>query len=389
MAEDASIEEPVDLRKDIPAVAFMAMLFLASIGLSMLFSLTFQQQNIRAFEDPDSLANPLIYLGVVVVFTIGILLIAKFGRRVLIKYVILGSILMTIYYVAWPLLVSVMGAGDPVGPSELVAGVVSVGLTALLWFYPEWYVIDAVGIVVAAGAAGIFGISFGLLPCLILLTAFAVYDAIAVYRTKHMLALADSVLELRLPIMFVVPKTRGYSFLEETRQLSEPKTAAPAAGAPAIMVTKELRADGFEMRVTVGNIAAPDRTTIWLTRPDGTRESMGVVGAEALSVQVPRDAIGVYTVEAREYDNVVATATERVEKRREAMFMGLGDAVIPAVLVVSAMTFLAPTAFPVGKIPAYIADAPMVAGITPLFFVALATLAGSFAGFLALMYFVL
>ncbi|MFA5862057.1 MAG: presenilin family intramembrane aspartyl protease, partial [Candidatus Thermoplasmatota archaeon] len=65
------------------------------------------------------------------------------------------------------------------------------------------------------------------------------------------------------------------------------------------------------------------------------------------------------------------------------------DAVIPAVLVVSAMTFLAPTAFPVGKIPAYIADAPMVAGITPWFFVALATLAGSFAGFLALMYFVL
>ena len=272
---------PVDFRRELPAVLFMGVLFLASIGLSMAFSRTADEANIRAFEDPDSLANPVIYLGIVVVFTLGILLIAKYGRRILIKYVVLGSVLMTIYYVAWPLLAKPLGMGAPVGPAEVIAGLLSLGLTALLWFYPEWYVINLVGVAVAAGAAGIFGISFGLLPCLLLLVAFAVYDAIAVYRTKHMLALADSILELRLPIMFVVPKTRGYSFLEETRRVKDPQ-------------------------------------------PD--------------------------------------------EKPREAMFMGLGDAVIPGVLVVSSLTFL---------------EGPGA------LVVSLATLAGSLVGFGALMWFVM
>jgi presenilin-like A22 family membrane protease len=276
-------------KSDIPALAGMSALFLASIGLAMVFSYTFAALDIRAFKDPTSLANPLIYLAIVVAFTAVILLIVKYAKRIWIKYIVLASVLTTIYYVVAPLVSAATGSpAFGFGLAGVVGAVVSVGLTVLLWSYPEWYVIDAVGVVVAAGAAGIFGISFGLLPCILLLVVFAVYDAIAVYRTKHMLDLADSVLELRLPIMFVVPKTKGYSFLEETRRVG------PAADADA------------------------------------------------------------------------------KKQPREAMFMGLGDAVIPGVLVVSAMTFLPATTFP---------NAPML--------VALATLVGSFVGFCALMWFVM
>lgn len=279
-----------DFKRDAPAVLFMAILFLASIGLAMVFSSTFDSLDLQAFEDTESLANPIIYLVIVVLFTIVILLIAKFGKQILIKYIVLSSVLITIYYVVWPLLVKPLGAGTPIGPAEIIGGVAAVGLTVLLWFYPEWYVINTVGVAVSAGAAGIFGISFGILPCILLLVAFAVYDAIAVYRTKHMLSLADSVLELRLPIMFVVPKSKGYSFLEETRKIRNPDP------------------------------------------------------------------------------------NEKAEKR-EAMFMGLGDAVIPGILVVSALSFLDP--------------AILVMGINGALFVSLATLAGGLAGFFALMYFVL
>jgi len=285
-----------DARADMPALVGMGALFLLSIGLAMAFSFTFVDQNIRAFEDPENWANPLIYLGIVVVFTFIILAIVRWGKRVLIKYIILASVLLTVYYVIAPLLGTILtGAGSPpfgIGIAGVLGAIAAVALTALLWFYPEWYVIDVVGVLVAAGAAGIFGISFGILPALILLIAFAVYDAIAVYRTKHMLDLADSVLELRLPIMFVVPKTKGYSFLEETRR----------------------------------------------------------VGKDA-----PEDA---------------------KKQPREAMFMGLGDAVIPGVLVVSALTFLDPAVAGFGA-----ASAPLV--------VAGVTLLGSFVGFCALMYFVM
>ncbi|HEX2021211.1 MAG TPA: presenilin family intramembrane aspartyl protease PSH [Candidatus Thermoplasmatota archaeon] len=273
------------LARDGPAVGAMALLFLGSIGLAMAFSSVFDEP---VFEDKESLANPLIYLAIVVVFTVVILLIAKFAKRVIIKYIILGSVLLTIFYVAEPLLELVM---PPMAATALAAAIGGL-LTALLWWYPEWWVIDATGVLVAAGAAGIFGISFGLLPALLLLAGFAIYDAIAVYRTKHMLDLADSVLELRLPIMFVVPKTRGYSFLEETRRI-RPKDEEPAE--------------------------------------------------------------------------------ER--KPREAMFMGLGDAVIPGVLVVASLVSLDP--------------AVAAGGLSGAMAVALATLAGSFLGFLVLMWFVL
>lgn len=295
MAETPSdAPAPMDLRRDGPALAGMGALFLLSILLAMAFSFTFLDQNVRAFEDPESLANPLIYLAIVVAFTLVILAIVKWGKRVIIRYIILGSVLMTIYYVVAPLMSTVTtGLGEPplgIGVAGVVGVAAAVALTVLLYKFPEWYVVDLVGVMVAAGAAGIFGISFGLLPSLLLLVAFAVYDAIAVYRTKHMLDLADSVLELRLPIMFVVPKTRGYSFLEETRKVRHPG---------------------------------------------------------------PEDTV----------------------EKREAMFMGLGDAVIPGVLVVSALTFLDP------GIGAF--------GLQGSLLVSLATLVGSFAGFCALMYFVM
>ncbi len=92
---------------------------------------------------------------------------------------------------------------------------VAILLTAALVINPEWYVIDAVGVVVAAGAIAIFGISLGILPAMVLLIALAVYDAISVYRTKHMIDLADNVIDLKLPILLVVPKKRGYSFKEQ------------------------------------------------------------------------------------------------------------------------------------------------------------------------------
>jgi presenilin-like A22 family membrane protease len=374
-----------DLRRDIPPVLFMALLFVASIGLAMTFAGTFNELGLRAFEDTQSLANPLIYLGIVVLFTLGILLIAKYGRRILVKYVILGSVLLTIYYVAWPLLTKALGrSSGAVGVPEVLAGVLSLGLSAFLWFYPEWFVIDAVGVVVSAGAAGIFGISFGILPCLLLLVAFAAYDAIAVYRTKHMLALADSVLELRLPIMFVVPKHRGYSFLQETRRLKGGAAVTvvaqgpvPPAGSPRLDATAELAGDEIVLRVVPRDVPHPEQGTVWITLPDGKREKVGPVAGAPLEYRLGRDAAGDLVLEVERSDergqtlalvktSVTITAPE--PQPREAMFMGLGDAVLPGVLVVSALTFL-PGAAALG--------------------VALATLAGALAGFGALMYFVM
>ena len=53
------------------------------------------------------------------------------------------------------------------------------------------------------------------LPVVILLVLLAAYDAISVYKTKHMITLAEGVIDLKTPILFVIPKRRDYSFRKE------------------------------------------------------------------------------------------------------------------------------------------------------------------------------
>ena len=43
----------------------------------------------------------------------------------------------------------------------------------------------------------------------------AVYDHWAVNSSKHMLELADTMIDLKLPVLLVAPKSKDYSFLEE------------------------------------------------------------------------------------------------------------------------------------------------------------------------------
>jgi presenilin-like A22 family membrane protease len=92
---------------------------------------------------------------------------------------------------------------------------VAVILSIFLFKHPEWYIVDIVGIIVAGGVTALLGISIGLLPIIMLLVILAIYDAISVYKTKHMVSLADKVMEFKLPILLVVPKKRGYSFIQQ------------------------------------------------------------------------------------------------------------------------------------------------------------------------------
>lgn len=236
----------------------------------------------QIFPNPDDPAIPILYILAILGFTFAILYIIKKKKENLVRVIFLGAVAYTIFFVIWIVLMSMT--------VFYAALAVSVALTAVITYYlvkkPEWYVIDAAGILMSIGIIGIFGISLSILPVLVLLIALAIYDAISVYGTKHMIALADGVTNMRLPILLVIPKKRGYSYLDQKplkQQLDE--------------------------------------------------------GGE-----------------------------------REAMFMGLGDIIIPGVLVVSAFSFLSDE---------------LVGGISSNLIVALGTIVGAIVGFGLLMRFVL
>tara|TARA_B100000886_G_scaffold53781_1_gene33059 strand:- start:360 stop:2534 length:2175 start_codon:yes stop_codon:yes gene_type:complete len=92
-------------------------------------------------------------------------------------------------------------------------------LMVLLYVHSEWYVVNTVGILVGAGVIVMLGVAFvpGLIMIFMILAA--VYDAWAVYRSKHMLELADTMIGLQLPILLVAPQDKGYSFKDEKTRM--------------------------------------------------------------------------------------------------------------------------------------------------------------------------
>lgn len=201
------------------AAAILAAAFVLTMLLAVVFARPFLAAGLQAFEDPDDVGNSVWYIVAILVFTFVILAIAKWGKKWLIRAIILGAVGLTIAYVVWPVLE--ISLGWPFGAALGTAVAVAIASVVALYKHPEWYVIDIVGLVVAAGTASIFGISLGIVPVVVLLAGLAVYDAIAVYRTKHMLSLADTVIELRLPVLLVIPKVARYRFLQEQAKVKE------------------------------------------------------------------------------------------------------------------------------------------------------------------------
>lgn len=257
------------LSEHLPLVG-MAGFIVAVQVLALMMAVPMEAEGMQAFEDPESVWNPVYYIVLILVFTAFILFVIKTDKKYILHAVLLFAVAATMYYVFLAFIGQI--------PSLIITAL----LTVLLYKFPEWYVIDVTGILVGAGASAIIGISLAILPTLILLILLTVYDIISVYRTKHMIELAEGVMDLHAPILFVVPRRKGYSFIEQS--------------------------------------------------------------------------------DAREEDG-----------ERGAYFMGLGDAVMPTILVISASTFL-PVAYP---------DLPLVFGYAIL--PALLAAAGTLVGYAVLM----
>ncbi len=290
------------MRPEYAPVVAMAVLLVASQAVAIALSPLFQSSGFQAFPNPSDVTNTAIYIILILVFTAVILGLVRYRRQNLAKYVIMASIFVTLAFVLLlPLYYGLYyGTGQNQDPNfqnvladvaTLLSFAVAAVLVYLLLKFPEWYVVDTIGFVTAAGVTAILGISFGLLPAILLLIALAVYDAWAVYRTKHMITLADELTSQRLPILLVIPKKAGYSFREQ----------------------KSLKAQ-------------------------------------------------------------VASGEER-----EAMFIGLGDLIIPGILSVSAFTFL--------NDPALLGRS--LGPVAPFMTVAVGTIIGSLVGFFVLMRYVL
>ncbi|WP_128225431.1 presenilin family intramembrane aspartyl protease PSH [Halobacteriaceae archaeon SHR40] len=324
----------------------------------------FEQEGLQEVENTSDPSLSIVYLAAILVAT-GLMLVAlKYGGDEILRLIIIFAgayIALFVFQALVPALVSVSIAGSSI---NVLAWAGALALGVALFVYPEWYVIDAAGVLMGIGASALFGINFGILPALVLLSVLAVYDAISVYGTEHMLTLASGVMDMRVPVLFVVPLSLSYSFLESDKPDTVPDED-PADEGEAVASDDSDEATPSDDYPNPDELADPDAkldaSTLNELGPDGVRN----LDREWLEgIELDED-------EVEELDDDVHETLQDIDGERDALYIGLGDAVIPTVLVTSAAFFVesGPTLSVLGvsaTLPALTAMVGTMAGLVVL-----------------------
>ena len=201
------------IEKYIPIIGMAFMLLLVQL-IAIALSKPLEANDFKAFENPEDTGNVFVWVAIILIFTAFIFLVIKLNKKWMIQAFILITIGWTLGYVFYALFSMFPQFMTP-DTNLILTILISAALTVILYKFPEWYVIDIIGVIIGAGSASIFGISLDIVPVILLLIVLLVYDYIAVYQTKHMVALAEGVMDLKLPILLVIPKHWNYSFMTE------------------------------------------------------------------------------------------------------------------------------------------------------------------------------
>ncbi len=149
----------------------------------------YEQSGMRVFENPGDVSNSFLYFALIIVFTAFVLILARKSEKFLKAFMYL-LVFVSIHYVLIPFL-------------GILSLIVALVLTVLLILKPNWITIDISALLLASGVAAMFGISLEPTPVIVLLVILAIYDAVSVYKTGHMIDLAESVKDL--PLLFIIP----------------------------------------------------------------------------------------------------------------------------------------------------------------------------------------
>ena len=211
------------MRQQWVSMVSMGGMFVGTILLGLSIQPIYNVDEVRAFGGEGASKGGYIALELlfIMIFTVLIIWLARKGLDFAIKAIVMLALGMSLFYIVMPyvwLLFNILG----ISSNDLILGssiAICISLMAMLVKYPEWYVVNTVGVLVGAGVITLIGVSF--VPVLIIafMLAAAVYDHWAVNSSKHMLELADTMIKNKLPVLLVAPKERGYSFIEEDEQV--------------------------------------------------------------------------------------------------------------------------------------------------------------------------
>jgi len=226
-------------------MAGMAGMFTFSILLGVFIQPFYNFEFYRAFgeEGTTEAGNIIFELVLIFLFTAAVIWLARKGLDYVIKGIVflaLGySLLIALQPLLW-IVYSVVGIQSDIG-YFFASLAFPIGMMYMLHKFPEWYVVNSVGLLVGSGVIVMLGITF--VPVLIILFMIlaAIYDHWAVNSSKHMLELADTMIGLKLPVLLVAPKSTDYTFLEQKGDVMEKSHAEPVVPVENPMPPKKVK----------------------------------------------------------------------------------------------------------------------------------------------------
>ena len=226
------------------SMAGMAGMFIVTIGIGMFIQPYFDIPAARAFGEEGTTKSGFILFELLMigVFTIAIIWLARKGLEYIIKGIVMFALGLSLFYAILPF--STIPYLIGIDPAALLTWL-SIPITIMAMYtlhrYPEWWVVNSVGVMVGAGVIVMIGISFVPTLVMIFMILAAIYDYWAVHKSKHMLELADTMIGLKLPVLLVAPKQKGYSFLEQEGDIMRDAPPLPEGVMEAEIVDREER----------------------------------------------------------------------------------------------------------------------------------------------------
>ena len=214
----------------------MAGMFIFTIctGIFIQPAWNFEEAKTFGEEGSTEAANIFFQLLMIFLFTAAVIWLARKGLQVLIKGFVLFALWISMLYATLPLIALIgsivgMGGQEPWNMAFVASPILSLGAIIALYKYPEWWVVNSVGMIVGSGVIVMIGISFVPVLICIFMIAAAIYDYWAVHRSKHMLELADTMIDLKLPVVLVAPKDTNYSFRSEQGSMRDSGSTAESS----------------------------------------------------------------------------------------------------------------------------------------------------------------
>ncbi len=169
--------------------------YLASIAYSI-------QPSIAANSTTSGFGYVVYYLVAAIVFSVALIFLARRFKLNFLKWLFVAAIALMVFYVFNYLGLVIANTYDQYYAIIIAAPVIMV---LALVFHNRWYVVNIAGFFLTSGMAFVLGLLLGLWAAAVFLAAFAIYDYISVYKTKHMIGLAKIAIDRDLPMLFVFP----------------------------------------------------------------------------------------------------------------------------------------------------------------------------------------